>query len=199
MTVLLLSQLKITDKPQEIEEIFKEKTKQGLEGIMAKRLDGEYQAGARGWNWIKYKKSYTGKISDTIDALVMGYDFGQGKRNKFGIGAFLVGVPDSEKILTVSKIGTGLTDEQWQEMYKRIEKIKVSQKPKEYIVNKNLFPDVWCEPKLVVEIEADTITKSPIHTAGLAFRFPRLKNFRDDKDFTQATSKHELEEIQRHK
>ena len=65
------------------------------------------------------------------------------------------------------------------------------------MVNKNLYPDVWCEPKLVVEIEADTITKSPIHTAGLALRFPRLKNFRDDKDFTQATSKYELEEIQR--
>jgi len=97
--------------------------------------------------------------------------------------------------LTVSKIGTGLTDEQWQEIYKRCEKLKVSKRPEEYIVDKNLNPDVWCQQGLVVEIEADSITRSPIHSAGLAFRFPRLKRFRDDKKSHQTTSLKELKDL----
>jgi len=215
MTVLQLSQLKITDIPQEIEKIFEEKAKQGLEGIMAKRLDGVYQAGARGWNWIKYKKSYTGKISDTIDALVMGYDFGQGKRNKFGIGDFLIGVYDnqSDTFKTVAKIGTGLTDEEWRQLKVKSEKLKVKNKPKNYDVDKAMECNVWVEPKMVVVIRADEITRSPVHTAGrimkrtkagggmevdepgYALRFPRLEMFRDDKTPEDATSVKEIGEL----
>ncbi len=68
----------------------------------------------------------------------------------------------------------------------------VNEKPKEYEVNKNLEPDIWCRPSLVVEILADEITKSPIHAAGLALRFPRLINFRDDKDPRDSTTLKEL-------
>jgi DNA ligase-1 len=64
------------------------------EGIIAKKLDGTLSAGARGGNWIKFKRSYSSKIEDTIDCVVMGYDAGKGKRTGFGIGAFLVGVLD---------------------------------------------------------------------------------------------------------
>jgi len=106
-------------------------------------------------------------------------------------GLFLVGIKESissEKILTISKIGTGLSDEQWREMRKRIERAFVSKKPKSYLIDKNLTPDVWCSPSIVVEIEADNITKSPIHTATLALRFPRLIRFRDDKSVEQATT-----------
>jgi len=196
---IILTEQAVARNPGEFNKFFDRVVNEGLEGLMAKKSDSIYQAGARNFNWVKFKAGMTKELSDTIDCVVMGYYKGLGKRNEFGIGAFLVGIPDRGKILTVSKIGTGLTDLQWREMYKRIEKIKVSQKPKEYEVNKNLFPDVWCQPQLVVEIEADTITKSPIHTAGLALRFPRLKNFRDDKDINQATHKHELEKIKLNK
>ncbi len=67
--------------------------------------------------------------------------------------------------------------------------------PKDYVVDKNLFPDFWLEPKLVVEIQADNITKSPIHTAGLALRFPRLVRFRDDKSAEQITTMGEVEKL----
>ena len=52
--------------------------------------------------------------------------------------------------------------------------------------------DVWVEPKIVVEIRADEITKSPVHTAGLALRFPRLERFRDDKNSQETTTLTEL-------
>ena len=52
--------------------------------------------------------------------------------------------------------------------------------------------DLWFEPKLVVEVLAAEVTKSPFHTLGLALRFPRFIRFRDDKDEEQATTSGEI-------
>jgi DNA ligase-1 len=69
------------------------------------------------------------------------------------------------------------------------------EKPKEYEVHKDLTPDFWVEPKVVVELAADEITVSPKHTAGLALRFPRLVKFRDDKGANDATTLGELKAL----
>lgn len=82
-------------------------------------------------------------------------------------------------------------------MKRGCEKVKTGKKVKKYWVDKNLVPDVWCSPGIVVEIEADNITKSPVHTAGLALRFPRLKKFRDDKGPGEVTSLREVEKLYR--
>src|SRR3990167_5372822 len=88
-TILLAPQT-IENSGSSIEKRFDEAVSKNLEGIIAKKIDGIYKPGAREWNWIKFKKSYSSKIIDTIDCLIMGYDFGKGKRTGFGIGAFLV-------------------------------------------------------------------------------------------------------------
>lgn len=193
-TILLTEQKKVT-KPEEFDEFFKQVQADGLEGLMAKKANSDYKAGVRDHNWVKYKIAMQSDLADTLDCVVMGYYRGKGKRTKFGLGAFLVGVVDKERVLSVSKIGTGLTDKQWQEMYSRCEKIKTKIKPKNYQLGKNLNPDIWCEPELVVEIEADTITKSPLHAAGLALRFPRLKKFRDDKTIDEASTWSEFKKM----
>lgn len=187
----------VVDNAQRINDLFEEAIGQGLEGILAKKLDGTYRAGAREWNWIKFKRSYSSKIEDTIDCLVMGYDKGKGKRTEFGIGAFLVGVYDKKKdmYLTIAKIGTGLTDDEWRTLKKQCDGYKTIHKPKTYNVEKMMEVDVWVEPKIIVEIKADEISKSPIHTAGLALRFPRLERFRDDKRADDATSFEELKKM----
>jgi len=194
---LVLAPQKIINDGKLIETYFDQAVSDGLEGIMAKKLDGIYQPGARGWNWIKFKRSYSSKVNDTIDCLVMGYDLGKGKRTGFGIGAFLAGVYDekNEQYLTVAKIGTGLTDEEWKQLKIKSQKSKVKSKPEQYIVNKMMECDVWLAPKIVVEIRADEITHSPVHTAKLALRFPRLERFRDDKIVTEITTITELGSI----
>lgn len=188
--IIVPVEMEVVEKAEQLEKLFLGNLKKGLEGIMAKKLDGVYQAGARGWNWIKLKGSYLpagrqvrGILNDTIDCVVMGIDFGQGKRNSFGVGAFLVGVFDAKtnSFKTVSKIGTGLTDQEWSELKIESEKLKIAQKPKNYDVNKIMEPDVWVKPKLVGEFRADELTKSPMHTAGLAMRFPRLVRWREKK------------------
>lgn len=189
-TTIQITKEQVVTTALEIDKLFQKAISEGLEGIMAKKLDGAYEAGARGWNWIKFKHSYSSRLNDTIDCLVMGYDLGQGKRTSFGIGAFLVGIfdPKSDRYMTVAKIGTGLTDEEWRFLRTECNKITVATQPTEYDVKKELTIDAWVRPSLVVEIRADELTRSTMHTAGLALRFPRLERFRADKgaqDITQ--------------
>lgn len=195
-----LSQHLITQDAKEIEEFFMEAITRGLEGIIAKRLDSRYQAGARNFNWIKLKRSYQGHLSDTIDGVIVGYLRGRGMRARFGIGALLVAVYDQarDKFVTIAKIGTGLSDAEWPQMRALLDKIAVEQPPAR--VDALLQPDVWAQPKYVIEMQADEITRSPIHTAGkvgdepgYALRFPRIVGFiRTDKQAEDATTVKEI-------
>src|ERR1035437_7324440 len=175
----------------------------GLEGLVVKRLESPYEAGGRNFNWVKLKRHSSGELNDTIDCVILGYITGKGKRAEFGAGALLVGLYDDKKdeFVTVSKIGTGLTDEEWREVHKRADRIKLNHKPAR--VNSQITPSVWITPQIVIEVLADEITRSPIHTAGkksdepgFALRFPRLVSFRSaDKTAEDATSVEELIEM----
>ncbi len=198
---IVLSPQIVTESAQELKEFHAEQIKKGLEGVVVKKWEAPYDPGRRGYTWVKLKQEKGkkgGGLADTLDCVVMGYYKGRGKRASFGIGGFLVGIRKKEgetQFLTISKIGTGLSDEQWREMRKRIDEVAVAKPPQEYKVEKSLIPDVWCAPKIVVEIEADNITRSPVHTAGLALRFPRLVRFREDKSFKQATTFAEVKKL----
>lgn len=186
--------------PEKMDTIFQDALSKGLEGLIVKRPDSLYEAGARNFNWIKLKRHSSGELKDTIDCVILGYIFGRGKRAEFGAGALLVGVYDSKKdtFVTVSKIGTGLTDEEWRQIHQRADKIKVDSKPAR--VQSILAPSVWIKPEIVIEVLADEITRSPVHTAGkqgsdpgYALRFPRLVKFREaDKKAEDATTVEEL-------
>jgi len=171
----------------------------GDEGAVVKQWQGKYLPGRQGWNWVKIKESEgtKGKLADTLDLVVMGYYKGKGKRAGFGIGAFLVGLRKNGRFVTLAKVGTGLTDDQFREMKRRLTKLRAKKKPIEYEVSKGLEPDIWTDPELVVEIAADQITKSPSHSSGWALRFPRLVRFRDDKKAVQATGMEEIDRIRR--
>ncbi len=201
--VLIKQPGEITDKKEVIEKQFNEAISEGLEGLIVKRPDSKYEAGARNFNWVKQKRHSAGELKDTVDCVILGYVFGKGKRADFGAGALLVGVYDKEKdeFVTVSKIGTGLTDEEWREIHRRADKIKTENKPARVV--SVLEPSVWIAPEIVIEVLADEITRSPIHTAGkdeegigYALRFPRLVRFREkDKSAEDATTVKELKEM----
>ncbi len=201
--VLIPQPGEITDQADRMQELFDDALTKGLEGLIVKRPDSKYEAGGRNFNWVKLKKHSSGELQDTIDCVILGYIFGKGKRSSFGAGALLVGVYDKDKdeFVTVSKIGTGLTDEEWREVHKRADKIKISHKPAR--VNSIMEPSVWIEPEIVIEVLADEITKSPTHTAGkngdepgYALRFPRLVRFREaDKKAEDSTTVKELKEM----
>jgi DNA ligase-1 len=195
---LELTEQEVVSEVKHLRRLLKKYLDEGLEGVMCKKLTTPYQAGSRNFNWVKFKKTTEGELADTLDCVVMGHYAGRGRRSGFGIGAFLVGIVDNKgRIGTVAKIGTGLADEQWREMKRRCDKLKTDKKPSQYVVDKNLEPDVWVRPEMVVEIMADEITRSPIHAFGLALRFPRLVRIRDDKNVSQATTRKELKRLHR--
>lgn len=189
---------KETEDPVEISRLFEQNIAAGFEGIMVKKIDSFYVPGRTGWRWVKMKQSEKkeGKLADTVDGVIMGYYVGRGKRTKFGIGGFLVGIVDKEKIKSLTKLGTGLTDDEFRLLKEKLLGLEVNEKPKEYEeVDKTLNPDFWVRPSLVVEIAADEVTKSPIHSSGYALRFPRLVRIREDKDAFSATNISEIKSL----
>ncbi|MFA5745822.1 MAG: ATP-dependent DNA ligase [archaeon] len=194
----------ITNSLEELEDFFNKALEKGFEGIIAKDLESSYKAGSRGYAWIKFKKSYKGNETlDTIDAVIVGAFSGQGKRTEKGIGALLVALYDKEedRYFTLAKIGTGLTDVTLVELSEKLEASRLSHKPNNLV--SNIEPDFYTKPEIVIEINYDEITKSPIHTAsfdpdtnqGLALRFPRLVTIRTDKSPENTTTQQELEKL----
>ncbi len=193
---LVTAPLMKTDSTDVLTSELLDNISRGLEGVVAKRLDSPYQAGARNFNWVKLKRNTSGQLNDTVDVVLLGYYRGKGKRAEFGAGALLAGVYDSDKdeFETISKLGTGLSDQGWRDIHQRLASLEVPDKPPR--VSSILVPDAWLEPAIVVEVLADEITPSPRHTAGFALRFPRIVSFRtEDKKPEDATSVREIREM----
>ncbi len=200
---LVVAPLIKTDSADVLTRELLDNISRGLEGVVAKRLDSTYQAGARNFNWVKLKRNTSGRLNDTIDVVLLGYYGGKGKRAEFGAGALLAGVYDSDKdeFATITKLGTGLSDQGWREIHQRLASLEVAQKPAR--VSSNFVPDAWLEPAIVVEVLADEITPSPRHTAGMtadgpgfALRFPRIVSIRTaDKRAEDATTVREIREM----
>ncbi len=200
---LLPAPLTQTDSAEVLTRELLDNISRGLEGVVAKRLDSPYQAGARNFNWVKLKRNTSGELNDTVDVVLLGYYGGKGKRAEFGAGALLAGVYDSDRdeFVTITKLGTGLSDQGWREIHQRLAGLEVAEKPAR--VNSILVPDAWLEPAIVVEVLADEITPSPRHTAGMvgdrpgfALRFPRIVSMRtEDKKPEDATSVREIREM----
>ena len=199
--LLFISPQIVTNDPVVVRMYHDDQLKIGLEGVVVKKWESPYEPGRRGFSWVKFKEGEgkTGKLTDTIDAVVMGYYRGEGKRAGFGIGAFLVGVKNGDDFVTVSKVGTGVSDKLWKDLRGQLNVLKVKEKPKEYAnVDKIFTPDVWVVPKLVIELAGDDLTKSPTHGAGVAVRFPRLVKIRTDKSPREATTVGEVQQMFMH-
>jgi DNA ligase-1 len=196
----------ITNSVQKLEKFFEEAIESGCEGLVCKSVaaDSVYQAGARGWLWIKYKRDYKSEMTDTVDLVIVGAFHGRGKRAGT-YGALLLAAynPESDTFETVTKCGTGFTDEDLAKLPKTMAKHVIQHKHSR--VNSFLEADVWFEPAVVMEILGAEITLSPIHTcamgsvrkgSGLAIRFPRFTgNYRIDKAAEDATTTEEIVEM----
>jgi DNA ligase-1 len=198
----------ITDDPEELEKFFEKAVENGCEGLVCKSVneDSVYQAGARGWLWIKYKRDYKSEMTDTVDLVVVGAFHGRGKRAGT-YGALLLAAydPDEDVFETVTKCGTGFTDEDLKKLPKMMEKYRIPHRHSRIV--STIEADVWFEPAVVIEAIGAEITLSPIHTcamdairkdSGLAIRFPRFTgNYRLDKSAEDATTVQEVVEMYR--
>lgn len=203
---LRLAEAKVVDKPGEIEAFFDEAVEAGCEGLILKSVEGVYQAGARGWLWIKLKRSYQSKMVEPIDVVVVGAFAGRGKRSGT-YGALLAGVYDREKdsFATICKVGSGFTDEVLENLPRMLSPHRIDHVHAR--VKSTMEADVWFSPAVVMEIIGDELTLSPVHTcaygsiregAGIAVRFPRFTGrWRPDKAPEDATTVEEILDMYR--
>jgi len=200
------SESRLVSNVEEMERFFEKAVENGCEGLMCKSIAPEsvYQAGARGWLWIKYKREYKSDMTDTVDLVVVGAFHGRGKRAG-AYGALLLAAynPEKDVFETVTRCGTGFTDEDLAKLPRMISRNKLSHRHPR--VQSMVEADVWFEPATVIEVLGAEITLSPVHTcavdkvrkgSGLAIRFPRFTgNYRLDKSAEDATTNTEIVEM----
>ena len=193
----------ITDDPDQLEQYMDKAIESGCEGLMVKALgeDSVYQAGSRGFLWIKYKREYKSEMADTIDLVAVGAFAGRGRRAGT-YGALLMAAydPKADEFKTVCKLGTGFDDATLSQFPRVFEPYKVSrQHPR---VDSQIKADYWFVPNVVLEVLGAELTLSPSHTCGLdaikkdsgiAIRFPRFTGrWRKDKAPENATTTNEI-------
>jgi DNA ligase 1 len=203
---LTLAKQALTSNTKQLETFFEVAIADGCEGLMCKSVgkDSIYQAGARGWLWIKYKRDYKSEMTDTVDLVVVGAIHGRGKRAG-AYGALLLATYNkkADTFETVTKCGTGFTDKDLAYLPELLRKHEIPRKHSR--VQSTLEADVWFEPAVVLEVLGAEITLSPIHTcamdsirkgSGLAIRFPRFTGkYRTDKAAEDATTSAEVVEM----
>jgi len=194
--------------PAALDAAFEQAITDGCEGLMCKSVSpaSVYQAGNRGWLWIKLKRDYRTELSDTVDLVVVGAFAGRGRRaGTYGAVLLAAYDPDADVFRTVTKCGTGFSDADLAALPGRLAPLVSSVRPAR--VDARQQPDVWFEPGLVLEILSAELTLSPHYSAawglvkqdaGLAMRFPRFTGrWRDDKGPEDATTTGELVDLYR--
>ena len=152
----------------------------GHEGLMAKMNGGSYEAGSRGFSWLKIKPAHT------LDLVVLAAEWGSGRRQGW-LSNLHLGARDevSGELVMLGKTFKGLTDEMLVWQTEQLQAIATERS--DWVVH--------VEPRLVVEIAFNNIQASSQYPAGMALRFARVKRYRDDKDASDAST---LAEVRAH-
>ena len=201
--IIKLAESKDCNDVEQIQEFLDLSVKIGCEGLMVKTLDlnSTYEPAKRSFKWLKVKKDYIerGGIGDSLDLVVIGANYGTGRRaGKFG--AFLMSCYNIEEDTYEGccLVGTGFSDEMLDALKNLLEPRIITNKPKNYLLEKSGFVDVWFEADYVWEIKGADIQVSPVYKCakdnlaldngrGLGIRFPRFIRIRDDKHVEDST------------
>jgi len=187
------------DDPERLEAMFEDALERGLEGLVVKRIDSTYQAGARQLLLGQVQAPFarrTGRYDRLVSCSVTSWSRQTRRAGRWSAACWRLR-QGQRRVRYRHQIGTGLGDEQWREVAERAAPFQSETRPAR--VRSTVTPSVWVEPKIVLEVLADEITKSPNHTAGYALRFPRVIRFRDaDKRAEDATTLQEVIELFQH-
>jgi bifunctional non-homologous end joining protein LigD len=159
--------------------LFEAAREQGLEGIVAKRLDSIYHPGARSPAWVKIK------AFRTMECVIGGWTAGQGGRTKT-LGALLLGVYRDGKLQPVGHVGTGFDERTLRDLLKILEEHESPTSPFATQPRTNQ-PARWCLPELVCEVEYAEITRDG------TLRHPTYRGLRSDVDPREVTGEERRE------
>jgi bifunctional non-homologous end joining protein LigD len=155
---------------EDLDDVLTASAANGLEGVVAKRLDSRYEPGARSAGWLKIKNQLRQEV------VVAGWKPGKGNRTG-QIGSLLVGVYDDGELLYSGHVGTGFSDATLRMLGRRLEPLRRRDSPfAEPVPAEYAKQAVWVEPRLVIDVAFDRWTR-----VG-RMRAPTYKGLRDDKD-----------------
>jgi DNA ligase-1 len=154
----------------------------GHEGIMAKSPDATYEAGSRGFAWLKIKPVHT------LDLVVLAAEWGHGRRRGW-LSNLHLGARDPVNggFVMLGKTFKGMTDRVLEWQTKRLLELEIGRDAN----------TVHVEPELVVEIAFGDVQTSPQYPGGLVLRFARMKRYRHDKNAADADTITSVREIHR--
>jgi DNA ligase-1 len=182
---------KIVNNVDELVVYFNQAIKDGTEGLLTKSIKPEsvYQPGARGWLWIKLKSLQRGKLPDAMDVVVIGANWGEGRRaGQYGTLLVAARNEDTGTFDMLTRVSSGMDDEKAEWFLKNL--VVVDAAPRN--VRTSETPDKWIDPTIVLEIIGDEITGSQNTVTGYSIRFPRITRIRDDKSPDDATTVAEI-------
>jgi bifunctional non-homologous end joining protein LigD len=144
---------------------------QGLEGILAKRLDSRYEPGRRSACWVKVKHV------ERVDVVIGGWESGEGRRRE-RIGSLLVGVEDEGGLRYAGKVGTGFSEPELDRLAALLRPLERDRAP--FAGGDPPRRAVWVEPVHVAEVEFRGWTRDR------RLRAPSYKGLRGDAGPTAA-------------
>ncbi|MEM3792223.1 MAG: ATP-dependent DNA ligase [Candidatus Bathyarchaeia archaeon] len=171
----------MTQDLEEAEEFYRKALEYGHEGVVAKKPDSIYHPGVRGRDWLKVKETL-----DTLDLVIVGGEYGYGRRYRWISDYFLAALDNSTGGFTIiGKTFKGLVDEEFENLTKTLENDVVKREGRR----------VWVNPRIVVEVAYNEIQKSQKYPSGFALRFARIVRIRWDKKVEEADTIDKVREI----
>ncbi len=169
--------------PQTVEEgerFAEQAYRAGHEGVMAKDLSSGYRPGMRGKAWLKLKHILS------LDLVIVAADWGYGRRHGWLSNYHLAARDEGTgEYLEVGKTFKGPTDEEFQEMTRRLLALERARRGGTVLV----------EPRVVVEVLFNELQESSQYKSGLALRFARIARLREDKSPAEADSIQTLRQL----
>lgn len=174
-----LADHEVTDEKEKVQELQQRSLSEGHEGIMMKSTDAEYKPGNRVGYMVKLKP-----VMETLDLAIIGAKWGEGRRSDW-LSRLKLGCwdEDDQEYKMVGRMATGLTDEQLETITEKLEPLIVEKDGR----------DAKVRPEVIIEAEYEEIQISPNYDSGYALRFPRMKQFREDKE--EADSMEKVEDL----
>jgi len=154
---------------EEARAFYEAALRDGHEGVVVKRLDAPYVAGARDAAWYKVKKV------ETVDLVVLAAEWGHGRRQGWLSNLHLGARAEGGAFVMVGKTFKGMTDTM---LAAQTERLLALESSREGDTQGGI---VFVRPEMVVEVAFNDVQRSARYPGGVALRLARVLRHRDEK------------------
>lgn len=157
---------------------YQQALEQGMEGVVAKKMDSVYIPGFRSKDWLKIK------ARETAEALICGYTDSDAQV----FGSLLLGIYEKDRLTYIGNCGSGFSQQLQKELLKKFRNLEQKTSPFEEKINLKGRTVTWLKPLLVAEISFSE------WTATGKLRHPVFEGLREDKNPKEISRQEEVEE-----